>query len=151
MHSSRMRNARLLTLCLLGEGVVHPLVGGGASTGEGASRGGASGGVQSEGVHPGWTPRCKQTDACENITFQQLHLWAVKKESIRVLCVPCACRPYVFVGQHHISTIRGDRSSSEQFFTGIQWWPLDVSSRRPDVQDGGGGSLPCDWPIPWCM
>ena len=53
-----------------------------------------------------------------------------EQEIIPVRCMPPACKPYMFRCCHQMSVPVGYGSSSEQVWTGLQWWPPDVTGRE---------------------
>ena len=84
-----------------------------------------------------------------------------EQDTIPVACLLPAWQPYVFMKPPlDVRTVGGGRSSSEQVWTGLQWWLPDVSSRGGEGLDlrvwrwGGARSpglmsrkrdtLPCD-------
>ena len=93
-------------------------------------------------MHVMYLSPCGQADTCENITFLQLLLQVVT--SIPVGRILPICQPYIFWWPPlNVSTSEVGRSSSEQVWTGLQWWPPDVSTRggkSRDLMSGGGRS-----------
>ena len=65
-------------------------------------------------------PHCKAAFLPK--TFQE-------QKSIPVACIPPTCADHICFNNHQMSALVGGGSWTEQVWTGLQWWPPDVTSQ----------------------